>query len=599
MLNNKMKRKISSISHSFFIALLVFAILMFSFIMIYVVDSINVIQSEIKTIESQINDNLIVLSTNEEKAYIESYRELTDKADSSITRLISTVGILATVYTIFGALIVFKAPHDIDIRISKLNELIADVDEAAKETSYQEQIIDSLVNNYNGQSDYNKLRSLSKVIKEFPEKPDAYLQKGFIYDDMGKYDEAILEYEKAYRNGASKSAYYNNTGIAFAKKGEKKKAITFFTKAISDDPDDPFSYINRSRCHLELTDLDLAIIDCEKVFSMDNNIKEAYILRADINRERLMLGTLSEEEETKLKECIVDDLEFSLKLDPSDKYAKKRLESFMAKTQVNPQEMIAKVRENIGDLEYQGNHHFAAFEQYVEAVLYYLNSGDTVLKRNIKVIFCLIDKIFNLKKEIVSLGIKISEEKKIEFFGECLVEVATFFYKQKSFEYAEKGFILAINYSESQDACLNLAFMVRRNETNLTTLSSKELLSKYNNQNSAIWCVNMALVYVEDNDLEKGFYMAIKVMNNATEYISDAITWWCNKEVVGEQENNIVMILFYLSFPFEVDDDVSIEDRFSKAKQDGYNVPEGEELDSLIKEDTSPIETDSQDSYNT
>ena len=97
-----------------------------------------------------------------------------------------------------------------------------------------------------------------------------------------------------------------------------------------------------------------------------------------------------------------------------------------------------------------------------------MGSVETAIKTNLKEIYSLIDKIYSLKKELVSLGINISEDKKIETLGKSLVYIATKLYTLKDFEYTEKCFILAINYTQTQAAFLNLSFMLRRNETSLT-----------------------------------------------------------------------------------------------------------------------------------
>lgn len=76
-----------------------------------------------------------------------------------MTSLVTAVGILATAYTIFGSLIVFKAPNEIDKRIRKLEELVSQVEESADEAKYQAEIIDAVANSYNGKmTNYDKLQ---------------------------------------------------------------------------------------------------------------------------------------------------------------------------------------------------------------------------------------------------------------------------------------------------------------------------------------------------------------------------------------------------------------------------------------------------------
>lgn len=100
----------------------------------------------ISSIENTIDSVTELQASNPlERTFIGSFIELSDHADAEMEWLVSIVGIIATVYTVFGALIVFRVPYEIDERITKLNEYMLQANEAAEESKYQAQVLDVIV----------------------------------------------------------------------------------------------------------------------------------------------------------------------------------------------------------------------------------------------------------------------------------------------------------------------------------------------------------------------------------------------------------------------------------------------------------------------
>ena len=248
----KKKRNVRSITNTILSTCLVILIIVFSGAMYFLANNIFTLKQEINLINSSLSElNSYNPSINDEDQYYRQYVEISEKADAEMSRLVTAVGILATAYTIFGSLIVFKAPNEIDKRIRKLEELVSQVEESADEAKYQAEIIDAVVNSYNGKmTNYDKLRRISAVIERYPLKADAYFQRAFIYDDMKKYDEAIRDYKMGHKyEGVGDASYYSDMGVTYNKKGELSKAISFYSKAIKLTPDDPDIYANRGSCY--------------------------------------------------------------------------------------------------------------------------------------------------------------------------------------------------------------------------------------------------------------------------------------------------------------------------------------------------------------
>lgn len=508
-----------------------------------------------------------------DESYAEHYIALSEKADAEMERLVSVVGILATVYTIFGALIVFKAPHEIDQRISKLDKLSAEANDAAEEAKYQAEIIDSVVNDYNGHmTNYDKLRRISKVIDKYPNKADAYIQRGFIYDSMGKYDEAISDYKVGLKYGGDKSSYFGNMGIALNKKGELKKALSFYTKAIDLDPEDAINYANRGSCYDDMDEYELAIDDYCKAIKLDDGCKEAYKNRSLTYRSQIVIED-DEEKKNELYEKMISDLKKALEIDPEDNHTRNLLRNNL-RPDINPDEMIAKIDEKIGDLEIEGKNYFSALKQYIESSVYYFKETMQQHKDYSVDIQRLISKIFEINiEDVVSELPRLSHE--LMLFCQLLRSFAVKLYIGGNKNIAEKGFLILSRYDSDKGWAINLAFMKRRNETTITSLSLLELLDMCEKSTDAIWCLNKSLAYVSGSDNhEISWEKAVETVTKITENIENALEWWSDIEIVGDSEHNMVIIILLITKKINFNDSKSIDERINQARADGYFIPE-------------------------
>lgn len=200
-----------------------------------------------------------------EKIVFEYINEIDDKADAAIDKVVAIVSILFTVVTLFGGLVAFKAPKDIDNRLDKIDREIRRSKEATKKSRYLLEIQEII---HTGTT-REKLVGLDRIISEYPSYYEAYWYKGSYYDDLRKYDEAIEAYEKAKENGWDLAAYFNCVGVAWDKKGEKERARHYYTLAIERIGDETKTdmlsalYSNRGSCYDESGQYDAALKDYE------------------------------------------------------------------------------------------------------------------------------------------------------------------------------------------------------------------------------------------------------------------------------------------------------------------------------------------------
>lgn len=79
--------------------------------------------------------------------------------------------------------------------------------------------------------DYRALSTLEDLVKVEPENDFFYAEKGVLNLDLGKYDEALKDFEKAIEINSNEAAYYATAALASQYKGDIKDAIAY--RAIS------------------------------------------------------------------------------------------------------------------------------------------------------------------------------------------------------------------------------------------------------------------------------------------------------------------------------------------------------------------------------
>jgi heme/copper-type cytochrome/quinol oxidase subunit 4 len=77
----------------------------------------------------------------------------------------------------------------------------------------------------------------TKVLKQYPRNISAYVNRGFIYNQVGRHQEAIIDCETGIRIDSSNYKFYVNRAVAWRKLGDNRKAMADYTKAIELEPE--------------------------------------------------------------------------------------------------------------------------------------------------------------------------------------------------------------------------------------------------------------------------------------------------------------------------------------------------------------------------
>jgi len=119
------------------------------------------------------------------------------------------------------------------------------------------------------------------VVEKSPNKARAYNGRGVAYGARGEYKKAIADYTKAIEISPTYFYAYNNRGVEYVKIGKIDEALSDFSKAIDIYPSYPRAYFNRAAIlFARRNEVDKAIEDYNHTIQIDPSYRNAYLNRA-------------------------------------------------------------------------------------------------------------------------------------------------------------------------------------------------------------------------------------------------------------------------------------------------------------------------------
>ena len=104
-----------------------------------------------------------------------------------------------------------------------------------------------------------------------PADADAYYNRGDAYSEIGEYEKAVADYNKAIQVDPNDADAYYNRGCTYGEMGEYDKAIADFNKAIELAPNDADAYYNRGCAYSEKGEAPEAVNDLEKCIGLSTD----------------------------------------------------------------------------------------------------------------------------------------------------------------------------------------------------------------------------------------------------------------------------------------------------------------------------------------
>ena len=131
-----------------------------------------------------------------------------------------------------------------------------------------------------------------KALKLNPDYSEARNNLGVVLYQMRRYDEAIREFERVLSDVLYKTPQqaYLNLGLVYFAKGEMRRALFYFKKAISIDPNFALAYANLGFTYFELKSYDEAEENLEQAKELLKKMPGAELNLAEVN---LYLGRIN------------------------------------------------------------------------------------------------------------------------------------------------------------------------------------------------------------------------------------------------------------------------------------------------------------------
>ncbi|CAK56678.1 unnamed protein product (macronuclear) [Paramecium tetraurelia] len=130
---------------------------------------------------------------------------------------------------------------------------------------------------YSKQGKFEKaIIEYNKAIEESPQYAAAYQNRANAYQGLMNFDEALGDYCMAIRINPQYSAAYFNRGLLFGKQGKFEEAIMDYTQYIKMVPDNAQAYNNRANAYQNQGNFNEAIKDYSKSIEINPNYAAAY-----------------------------------------------------------------------------------------------------------------------------------------------------------------------------------------------------------------------------------------------------------------------------------------------------------------------------------
>ena len=131
-----------------------------------------------------------------------------------------------------------------------------------------------------------ELEKQSLLIKNNPETPGPYLDRGNHYQNIQMYKEAIDDYNLYIQKVPNNYSAYLNRGTAYEQLKQYELALTDYAKVLELKPDDTISNFNRGIVFDALGKPDEAVKEYSKVIGKDSLLAKAYLNRG-LSQEKL------------------------------------------------------------------------------------------------------------------------------------------------------------------------------------------------------------------------------------------------------------------------------------------------------------------------
>ena len=128
--------------------------------------------------------------------------------------------------------------------------------------------------------------SLSELARKYPDQPLVFEKLGDVYSKEKKWDEAVINYERAGELNPENSVPFNKAGEACYLRGNLQKAAECWAQSVVIDPNQAESRLNLARAYYLQGRPNEAFIQLKEVLKIDPENKEAVKLLEQVTNKR-------------------------------------------------------------------------------------------------------------------------------------------------------------------------------------------------------------------------------------------------------------------------------------------------------------------------
>lgn len=138
------------------------------------------------------------------------------------------------------------------------------------------------------------LKDYTGAIEDFSLALEFEIHDEILYDRGKAYlmleddENALADFNRYFTGKPAGPEFFTMLGIEFGQKGNNEKSIFCFTKAIDADSTYTFAYFNRAFAKYTSADYTNALVDCEKLLSIDSLHQKARILKEQCTKKLLL-----------------------------------------------------------------------------------------------------------------------------------------------------------------------------------------------------------------------------------------------------------------------------------------------------------------------
>jgi tetratricopeptide (TPR) repeat protein len=196
----------------------------------------------------------------------------------------SLVAVFACLFSIFAVYVGGDAVNRMEAANATLTPIPATLTQAAviNQGAFEEQQIAYPMAEALLKVDTNpegSLITMNYLVEDYPQRASVYIGRGIVFDALGRYEEALADYDQAAEREPENPAIYLNRGNTYMNMGENDQAIENFTRAIELNPIYVDAYNNRGIVYFNMDDYDHAIENYTQAIELYPDYANAYFNR--------------------------------------------------------------------------------------------------------------------------------------------------------------------------------------------------------------------------------------------------------------------------------------------------------------------------------